>query len=205
MCQPGCYLTGMGVALVILGVVDTFFGIGALAAFPRNYFSRVGAPIWTGLFVVLTGVIGIMAGRKFKQTGTHSGFTAAFLTLSILGIFVAWAQLGMSSWAIAIYGYSCSPSIVRIFDLSAISVTTLNQANGYCWTMIHLHRAGAALGGLVVIMCLVSSILGCVACCNRGNQQPGQSGMSMQPTNQPDTANYPPAVRGAYNPQARYI
>ncbi|XP_066304720.1 uncharacterized protein [Branchiostoma lanceolatum] len=127
---------------------------------------------------------------------------AAFLTLSILGIFVAWAQLGMSSWAIAVYGYNCLLSPIYGGIQSGISPTNLNE---YCWTMIHLHRAGAALGGLVVIMCLVSSILGCVACCNRGNQRPGQSGMSMQPTNQPGPANYPPARPAAYHPQARHF
>ncbi|CAH1246685.1 Hypp7769 [Branchiostoma lanceolatum] len=199
MCKgnAGRGLIGLGVTLVILGAVNTFFGIGALAAFPDNFFSRVGAPIWAGVFVAITGAIGIIAGRKFRREGAHTGFTTAFLTLSIIAIFVALSQVGVSGWAIDIYGYNCD---LRGGFYPGVTIRTLNE---YCWTMIYLHRTGVALGGLETVLCFVSSIIGCVIGCNYYNQQPGPSGITMQPTNQPGTANSP-AGPGA-DPQARYI
>ncbi|XP_035668900.1 uncharacterized protein LOC118411010 [Branchiostoma floridae] len=186
MCNIGHAMIGLGATLVILGVISICYGIYGLATFPQNYFNRVGAPIWAGVFVILTGAIGIVAGRKFVREGTSTKFTAAFLTLSIICIFVVMSQVGVSSWGLATYA-DCYLPYLGNFDSLDFG---LSELNSYCWTLIYFHRVGVVVGPMEMLLCLVSSIICCTACCTCDNQ-PDSSGMVMQPTNPPRTVNNP--------------
>ncbi|KAI8500999.1 hypothetical protein Bbelb_210940 [Branchiostoma belcheri] len=229
MCKNnGHVMFGLGVTLVILGSLSTVLGIAAAAAFQRDYYSRISGPIWAGVFVVITGAMGIMAGRNFKREGAPVGFTPAFLTLSIIGIFVALGQVSVSgaaaAWSCVVVGLeqelsnaldnifvtksynSWDDSYVKPYDTSASDGDYIGYS--YCSAMVALHYTCLALGLLEMVLCFASSIVGCVVGCACCDQQPGPSVVIMQPSNlpyaqMPSTVNNP-AMPGAY-PQAAYI
>ncbi|XP_066291340.1 uncharacterized protein [Branchiostoma lanceolatum] len=202
MCKNnGHAMFGLGVTLASLGALSAVLGIAAVAAFPADYYSRISGPIWAGVFTVITGVMGIMAGRNFNREGAPTGFTPAFLTLSIIGIFVALAQVCVSGTAVTwacFFVVDLQQSFSNAFD----NIVYLS-----CSTMIALHYTCLALGLLEMVLCFVSSIFGCVVGCSCCDQQPGPSVVIMQPSNlpyaqMPGTVNNP-AMPGAY-PQAGY-
>ncbi|XP_078608323.1 uncharacterized protein LOC144880164 [Branchiostoma floridae x Branchiostoma japonicum] len=248
MCKTNGHATsmfGLGVTLVVLGALSTVLGIAAAAAFPLDYYSRISGPIWAGVFVVITGVMGIMAGRNFNREGAPSGYTPAFLTLSIIGIFVALSQVSVSISAVSIFGTCFIEDLENIFNNNnndgddfkfdpfvTKSYNTWDDGDimpyhigddqasassgfsgrrmytSYCSAAIALHYTCLVLGVLEMILCFVSSIVGCVVGCTCCNQQPAPSVVIMQPSNlpyaqMPPTVNNP-AMPGAY-PQAGYI
>ncbi|XP_066290045.1 uncharacterized protein [Branchiostoma lanceolatum] len=236
MCKNnGHAMFGLGVTLVVLGSLSTILGIAAAAAFPLDVYSRISGPIWAGAFVVITGVMGIMAGRNFGREGASTGFTPAFLTLSIIGILVALSQVSVSSAAVSIFGtcfvsdlvqgvqdalnnndddgynpFVTTPSYNWNWDFNVHSDQDSFgfSMNPYCTAAVGLHYTCLALGLLEMILCFVSSVVGCVVGCTCCSPQPGPSVVVMQPSNlayaqMPPTVSNP-AMPGAY-PQAGYI
>ncbi|XP_035696224.1 uncharacterized protein LOC118429717 [Branchiostoma floridae] len=224
MCKNnGHGMFGLGVALVSLGALSTVLGIAAAAAFPADYYSRISGPIWAGAFVVITGTMGIMAGRNFKREGAPTGFTPAFLTLSIIGIFVALSQVSVSgaavTWACLVVDLqqTLSGAFNNVFvtegydswgNGDVMPYGSQESGDSNCSTMIALHYTCLALGLVEMILCFASSIVGCVVGCSCCDQQPASSVVIMQPSNLPYAQMPPsvnnPAVPGGY-PQAGYI
>eukprot|EP00058_Branchiostoma_floridae_P011822 XP_002597310.1 hypothetical protein BRAFLDRAFT_118181 [Branchiostoma floridae] len=84
MGYDGKYLQGMGWTLVVMGSLNIILGIAADAAFASmgafTIFHYISAPIWNGIFVVITGILAISSGKKPTNKGLMVG-------LMILGIF----------------------------------------------------------------------------------------------------------------------
>ncbi|CAH1273622.1 transmembrane protein 176B-like [Branchiostoma lanceolatum] len=206
MCKSsGQALLGLGVTLVVLGSISVILGIAAAAAFNWDSLSRISAPIWAGGFVILTGSMGIMAGRNFgRQDGRPNGYIPAFMALSIVGIFVTIAQQSINGVGGSLMGWCFIDSVADAVNNWHRDET----ASSWCQAAASMHWACIAFGFIEMVMCFASSIFGCVVGgCNCGAPQPQTQGVVfMQAPPNPNmvvTTGVPP---GAYAyPQAGYM
>ncbi|XP_019633802.1 PREDICTED: uncharacterized protein LOC109477176 [Branchiostoma belcheri] len=159
MAYNGKYMHGMGWALVVMGSLNIILGIAADAAFAsmRAYTTihYVGAPIWNGIFVVITGILAINSGKK----PTSNGLMVAVMVLGILTIISAICCFALGVGGAITdtyyrheicqyrYGYSCASASIA------------------------LHVVNALLAFAEVVMAFVAAIMPCggLTCCRVGN------------------------------------
>ena len=72
----------LGKVLIGLGTLSIIFGIAAIPVCISEV-KYLGAPIWSGLFVLITGVVGLMSGHR-----KTNGWMTAFLVMSVLALMV---------------------------------------------------------------------------------------------------------------------
>ncbi len=98
-CWKGLRVTGY--MQVVLGCLAVLFGIISIVV--RTYLFFVGTPIWSGIcFFVITGILGIAAGRKQR-----SGLIVGYMVMSIISSVVGAAVLGVGAGVIAPDLYFC--------------------------------------------------------------------------------------------------
>eukprot|EP00058_Branchiostoma_floridae_P009864 XP_002595352.1 hypothetical protein BRAFLDRAFT_69177 [Branchiostoma floridae] len=205
MCKSnGQALLGLGITLVALGSLSVILGVAAVAAFSWEGISRICAPIWAGGFVILTGAMGIMAGRNFGlQDGRPNGYIPAFMALSIVGIFVTIAQQSVNGVGGSYLGWCFVDEVA-----DAVNKQHGDSSASVCQSAASMHWACIAFGFIEMVMCFASSIVGCVVGgCNCGAPQPQTQGvvfMQAPPNaNMVVTTGVPP---GAYAyPQGGYV
>ncbi|CAH1792134.1 unnamed protein product [Owenia fusiformis] len=183
----GCGAISLGSLLIILGIgaaiIDgmifhIYYPIElTFPDFDTHYF--VG--VWTGAFFVLTGIIGIAAGKSKTQC-----MITTLLVLSVSGIFFAIALLSYSAVTMpgAVQGQ------FNIYKDSPLNILkSLNPS-----PRIGLNGALFAIGVICGILCIVSCALGCaVVCCGRRNanteryypEMMGQNPQQTAPDNAP--------------------
>ncbi|XP_078602201.1 uncharacterized protein LOC144876599 [Branchiostoma floridae x Branchiostoma japonicum] len=150
MSYSGSCVLGLGWTLIVLGSLSAILGISATAAFvpdnPYFTFHKIGAPIWSGILVIITGIVGVFSGKS----PTNKGLMAAFLPLSIFVILVCFACWAVSAAGIAVDGISCVD----------------------CAAMRALHGVNLLLGFTEMVLGFVTSIMSCVGMCSSNNVQP---------------------------------
>ncbi|XP_077869782.1 uncharacterized protein LOC144362069 [Saccoglossus kowalevskii] len=72
-----------GVALIALGGLSAVFGIVSIFLCQSDL-KYVGAPLWSGIFLMITGAVGLGTGFRPKS----NGWLTAFLVLSVLSLVV---------------------------------------------------------------------------------------------------------------------
>ncbi|XP_077995559.1 uncharacterized protein LOC144449030 [Glandiceps talaboti] len=77
---------GLGTILIVFGGLSVIFGVVSIPVCVSDA-KYLGAPIWSGFFVVLTGAIGLMSGYRPKS----GSWMTAFLVMSVLGIMIVFA------------------------------------------------------------------------------------------------------------------
>ncbi|CAH1267838.1 Hypp3795 [Branchiostoma lanceolatum] len=150
MSYNGSCVLGLGVTFIVLGSLSLILGIAANAAFDSDYhftFHKIGAPIWSGILVIITGIIGVFSGKS----PTNKGLMAAFLPFSIFVILLCFACVGLSATGIAVDGESCG---------------------GGCAAIRALHGVCLLLALTEVVLGFVSSIMSCVGMCSSNHIQP---------------------------------
>ncbi|XP_035681681.1 uncharacterized protein LOC118419420 [Branchiostoma floridae] len=156
MSYSGSCVLGLGWTLIVLGSLSVILGISATAAFvpdnPYFTFHKIGAPIWSGILVIITGIVGVFSGKS----PTNKGLMAAFLPLSIFVILVCFACWAVSAAGIAVDGISCVD----------------------CAAMRALHGVNLLLGFTEMVLGFVTSIMSCVGMCSSNNVQPVRAALS---------------------------
>ncbi|KAI8502976.1 hypothetical protein Bbelb_196780 [Branchiostoma belcheri] len=163
MSYNGSCVLGLGWTFIVLGSLSVIFGIAADAAFIRDgYFTmhQVSAPIWSGVLVIVTGVIGVFSGKN----PTSKGWMAAFLPLSICVIIACLVCWAVAASGISVDGISCNYSWWGIYSYTATSRCSAMQA---------LHGVNILLGFTEMVLGFVTSILCCVGMCSSNDVQPG--------------------------------
>lgn len=101
---PARLALALGMAKTLLGVLLVAFG--ALALWEQASMSYLGSGLWTGAVVVLSGLMGIMAGQK----RTNLIYIVAYLLMSVLalaaiGLLLIFAATGLARDTDAPHGY----------------------------------------------------------------------------------------------------
>ncbi|XP_078596243.1 uncharacterized protein LOC144873122 isoform X1 [Branchiostoma floridae x Branchiostoma japonicum] len=162
MGYDGKYLQGMGWTLVVMGSLNIILGIAADAAFASmgafTIFHYISAPIWNGIFVVITGILAISSGKKPTNKGLMVG-------LMILGIFTIM-------------------SAVCCFSLGIVG-SIVDSSCGYGWgygygswssyrhdctsAAIALHVVNVLLALAEIVMAFVAAIMPCCGLASSNN------------------------------------
>ncbi|XP_078679024.1 uncharacterized protein LOC144914743 [Branchiostoma floridae x Branchiostoma belcheri] len=147
MAYNGKCMRRMGWTLVVMGFLSITLGIAADVTFAYNGDSRetfhyISAPIWNGVFVVITGALAINSGKRPTSTDL-------MIAVMVLGICTILTALCCFSLAIvgSIYMYS------SYFD-------ECNDINGYC-ASFPLHVVNALLTLPEIVMAYVAAIMPC--------------------------------------------
>ncbi|XP_070581761.1 membrane-spanning 4-domains subfamily A member 18-like [Ptychodera flava] len=77
----------LGIILVLLGIVNIFTG---------GYLSVVGSPIWCGIFIVVTGSLGILTSRRKTKGMIIATLTCSIIAASLSGGLVLPMSLSMA-------------------------------------------------------------------------------------------------------------
>ncbi|XP_070571550.1 uncharacterized protein [Ptychodera flava] len=87
MAGSGCS-KGLGKALILLGSLSMILGIASIPVC-MSEIKYLGAPIWSGFFIIVTGFVGVMSTCR-KRT---NAWLTSFLVLSVIAVivvFTAW-------------------------------------------------------------------------------------------------------------------
>ena len=71
------HLFVLGITQVVIGVISLGLGIGALAAAKDNWVSYISCGIWAGIWIIVTGILGICASI-YSNNNCLVGTTLAF-------------------------------------------------------------------------------------------------------------------------------
>ncbi|XP_078603052.1 uncharacterized protein LOC144877052 isoform X2 [Branchiostoma floridae x Branchiostoma japonicum] len=89
-------IRGLGWTLVVLGTVSTILGTAAIAAMASRghdtYMHYIAGPVWSGLFVMITGILGVVSGKK----PTNRCLIVAFMVLGIFTILSTFCSFGLA-------------------------------------------------------------------------------------------------------------
>ncbi|KAI8499839.1 hypothetical protein Bbelb_221560 [Branchiostoma belcheri] len=96
MAYNGRYIQGLSWALVVLGSLSIVLGSVADAIFSTmqvlTFFHYSSGPIWSGVFVVVTGILGIFSGKH----ANNKCLISAFLVLAIFSILSTATCIGLA-------------------------------------------------------------------------------------------------------------
>ncbi|XP_019630174.1 PREDICTED: uncharacterized protein LOC109474327 [Branchiostoma belcheri] len=165
---------GLGWTLVVLGCLSVTLGVAADITFAGyrvdTPFHFLSAPVWTGLLVLTTGILGILSAKK----PTNKCLVIAFLVVGVLVIVTC--VLCIAFAALGIVVNRCLP-VCHHFDWDAYNATRaryVSYPNPYndpqIWdyqtfdctpTAISLHAVNISLALLEIILGFVVSILSC--------------------------------------------
>ncbi|XP_002734638.2 uncharacterized protein LOC100374271 [Saccoglossus kowalevskii] len=140
-------ITGFGITLILLGTLAIIFGSVSIGieCIP---FSYVGTGIWTGMFIIVTGILGCVSGcKKNKCT------IIANMVLSIIAAVLA---------------------IATLLPLSAVGIASEDECGymyqytsyDYIWTCAYSHyRSCVALYSMNLIISIVVAIITIISAC----------------------------------------
>ncbi|XP_057291367.1 membrane-spanning 4-domains subfamily A member 8-like isoform X1 [Hydractinia symbiolongicarpus] len=78
----------LAITQIVIGILSFVFGIGAATGFDRGFFvNKTGPGIWGGIWIFVTGVIGVISTTRPKSSplnGTHM----AFCIVSVMVAFI---------------------------------------------------------------------------------------------------------------------
>ncbi|KAI8504143.1 hypothetical protein Bbelb_182110 [Branchiostoma belcheri] len=181
MAYNGKYMHGMGWTLVVMGTLNIILGIAADAAFASmgadTVFHFISAPIWNGIFVVITGILAINSGKK----PTSKGLMVAVMVLGIFTILSALCCFSLGITGSIVdgmfcgyrYGYGYGYSRYRNYDCTTPAIA--------------LHVVNVLLALAEIVMGFVAAIMPCcgLASPNNPNVAPvvvySQQGPNMAP------------------------
>ncbi|CAH1268729.1 Hypp3961 [Branchiostoma lanceolatum] len=87
---------GLGWTLVVLGTISTVLGTAAVATMAAKgqptYMHYIAGPIWSGVFVLITGILGVCSGKK----PTNKCLIVAFMVLGIFTILATFCSFGLA-------------------------------------------------------------------------------------------------------------
>ncbi|XP_002734636.1 uncharacterized protein LOC100373964 [Saccoglossus kowalevskii] len=149
-------ITSFGIALIILGTLAIIFGIVpiSIGCFPTSY---IGTGIWTGIFVIVTGILVCVSGFKKSNCSIIANMVLSIIAAAMAGTaLLPLSAVGIASEEGCIYhywGYSpCDYSHFR--------------------TCVAFHSMNLIISIVVTIITIVSACLCCRAvCCHRGPQR----------------------------------
>ncbi|XP_066285825.1 membrane-spanning 4-domains subfamily A member 8-like isoform X1 [Branchiostoma lanceolatum] len=146
------YIRGLGWALVVLGSLSIVLGSAADAVFSSmqvlTFFHYASGPIWSGVFVVVTGILGIFSAKH----PTNKCLISGFLVLAIFSILSTATCIGLGGIGIILDASYCYTYEYR-GDLY-IRVYCDKEA-------IALHVVAMVLALAELVMAFVASIMSC--------------------------------------------
>ncbi|XP_019633828.1 PREDICTED: uncharacterized protein LOC109477200 [Branchiostoma belcheri] len=163
MAYNGKYMHGMGWTLVVMGSLNIILGIAADAAFASmgadTVFHFISAPIWNGIFVVITGILAINSGKK----PTSKGLMVAVMVLGIFTILSALCCFSLGITGSIVdgmfcgyrYGYGYGYSRYRNYDCTAPAIA--------------LHVVNVLLALAEIVMGFVAAIMPCCGLASPNN------------------------------------
>jgi len=85
-------IRGLGITQIVIGALTVLLGIIAIAVFEYGYWvNGSGSGIWFGIWILITGIIGVMSAKNPQQTslnGVNMGFSIVCCVVSFfVGIF----------------------------------------------------------------------------------------------------------------------
>ncbi|XP_035677824.1 uncharacterized protein LOC118416718 [Branchiostoma floridae] len=153
MGYDGKYLQRMGWTLVVMGSLNIILGTAADAAFASmgafTMFHFISAPIWNGIFVVITGILAISSGKKPTNKGLMVG-------LMILGIFTIMSAV--CCFSLGIVGSIVDARCYRGYRWSGIS--SIHDPDCAA-AAIALHVVNIMLALIEIVMAFVAAIMPC--------------------------------------------
>ncbi|XP_019633744.1 PREDICTED: uncharacterized protein LOC109477126 [Branchiostoma belcheri] len=177
MAYNGRYIQGLGWALVILGSLSIVLGSVADAIFSTmqvlTFFHYSSGPIWSGVFVVVTGILGIFSGKH----ANNKCLISAFLVLAIFSILSTATCIGLAGIGIILDGNYC---YTYIYDDQG------RYIRDYCTTeSTALHGVAILLAAAELVMSFVASIM---SCCGLATPSSNTSPMVIYTSAAPGTA-----------------
>ncbi|XP_035681766.1 uncharacterized protein LOC118419480 isoform X2 [Branchiostoma floridae] len=194
-------IRGLGWTLVVLGTVSTILGTAAIAAMASReqatYLHYIAGPVWSGLFVLITGILGVLSGKK----PTNRCLIVAFMVLGIFTILSTFCSFGLAVSGAIIdscyvyspwhrdfhhdyvdyiippdYGYNGTASNytrpVPDIDYGDVSPLRVYSDDAGCTTAAKaLHGVSALLALAELVLGFVVSIMCCCGLCNTGAPQ----------------------------------
>ncbi|XP_035681765.1 uncharacterized protein LOC118419480 isoform X1 [Branchiostoma floridae] len=191
-------IRGLGWTLVVLGTVSTILGTAAIAAMASReqatYLHYIAGPVWSGLFVLITGILGVLSGKK----PTNRCLIVAFMVLGIFTILSTFCSFGLAVSGAIIdscyvyspwhrdfhhdyvdyiippdYGYNGTASNytrpVPDIDYGDVSPLRVYSDDAGCTTAAKaLHGVSALLALAELVLGFVVSIMCCCGLCNTG-------------------------------------
>ncbi|XP_057291362.1 membrane-spanning 4-domains subfamily A member 8-like [Hydractinia symbiolongicarpus] len=102
-------IRGLGITQIVIGFLTLALGIGATAGFRKNYWlTDSGAGIWGGLWVLVTGIIGVCSASKPASgglNGTHMAFCIISTVVAFIDGIIFAVGLGIYNTCYGYYGY----------------------------------------------------------------------------------------------------
>lgn len=198
----GC-IKGMAITQLVIGILMTLLGIVTAAISPLTYIGAAGAGIGGGVWVTVTGIIGVLSAKDW-QNRCMSG---AYLALSII------CAIGSFGWG-----------ILYILAVAWYSVTSYcsyrTSRHGWGLEAYDCGKKDGVLAVHVVLLLLaftefvLSIVASCFGCCNCGGNsnstvvvhpQPAQVAMTTtqypQPQQPPTYNQQPQPVQPVLYPQ----
>ncbi|XP_035700200.1 uncharacterized protein LOC118432698 [Branchiostoma floridae] len=173
MAYNGKAISGIGWTLVALGTINIILGITAVAMFASKDRAPVahliGAPIWSGAFVLATGVVGVFSGRK----PTNKCWIVALLVMGILAIILAVTCFSFAIIGAVVDEGQCYNYVYGGDDQhGGITIIPCGPS------VVALHATNAILAFVEVVLGFVVSIMCCCGCCGL----PASQGNNAAPT-----------------------
>ncbi|XP_078603054.1 membrane-spanning 4-domains subfamily A member 8-like [Branchiostoma floridae x Branchiostoma japonicum] len=164
MAYNGRYIRGLGWALVVLGSLSMILGSAADAIFSTmqvlTFFHYASGPIWSGVFVVVTGILGIFSGKH----PTNKCLISGLLVLSIFTILSTATCIGLAG-------------IGTILDSSYCYTYTYSDDGRY--TRVYCDKESIALHVAAMVLALAELVTGFVAsimsCCGLAAPRPNET------------------------------
>ncbi|XP_078661000.1 uncharacterized protein LOC144905285 [Branchiostoma floridae x Branchiostoma belcheri] len=171
---------GLGWTLVVLGCLSVTLGVAADITFAgyrdRTLFHFLSAPVWSGLLVLTTGILGILSAKK----PTNKCLVVAFLVVSVLVIVTCVLCIAFAALGILVnhhLPYLCGPLDWDAYNATrALNVSYPNpsvdpkfgdyQTFDCARHSISLHAVNIFLALLEIILGFVVSILSCCEMCS---------------------------------------
>ncbi|XP_078581239.1 uncharacterized protein LOC144864776 [Branchiostoma floridae x Branchiostoma japonicum] len=169
---------GLGWAMVVLGSLSVTLGVAADIHFSARGVGAVGhfisAPIWSGLLVLTTGILGVFSAKK----PTNKCLIVAFMVVAIFVILACVCCIAIAALGIVLnhYVHSC-----RQYDWSAYYAAQERHNNNpdqypdpEVWNFktydcspsaIGLHATNIVLAVIEIMLGFAVSIMSCVGLC----------------------------------------
>eukprot|EP00058_Branchiostoma_floridae_P018577 XP_002604066.1 hypothetical protein BRAFLDRAFT_71644 [Branchiostoma floridae] len=169
---------GLGWAMVVLGSLSVTLGVAADINFSARGVGAVGhfisAPIWSGLLVLTTGILGVNSAKK----PTNKCLIVAFMVVGIFVILTCVCCIAIAAIAIVWnhYVYACRQHDWRAYHIAQEDYK--NNPSQYeepdLWNFkaydcsasaIGLHATNIVLAVIEIVLGFAVSIMSCVGLC----------------------------------------
>ncbi|XP_019626128.1 PREDICTED: uncharacterized protein LOC109471285 isoform X1 [Branchiostoma belcheri] len=188
---------GLGWTLLVLGTLSIILGTAAVATMASKnrptFLTYIAGPIWSGIFVLITGILGVVSGKK----PTNKCLIVAFMVLGIFTILATFCSFGLAVTGAIVdscyrhwldypdYHDYVFPSDYDYYNGTATNFTTVHYFDldrhppepvpGYsnrddCTTTARaLHGVNALLAFAELVLGFVVSIMCCCGLCSATN------------------------------------